>query len=392
MISYNKYPQNLFSLYALENQTFDHSKMEVIFVDDASTDETYTIKNQSFNFPFTYIQCDTNVGRSKTKNIGIEEAKGEILIFIDSEMILDPDFVEQHYLLHQTEKNLVVAGCLQHYGTFTVYEPEFKKRQRRRLLALIKKKRKWIPRERRVSFRERIVNSTTDKFPLFTKEQIQKSQYKVLAFHEPVFREIIEFFGLELKDYTMPWKFVITRNVSLKKSLIEAVGPFYEGFQGHGCEDWEFGYRLYKYGAKIIEYPNVCVYHQEHPRSKENRKENIKNYLTFLNQHPNFDVGALSLAWIKKNYFEVNEIITEYYRISEESPQMITYMTKGFNALFNSVLNNLYEGRKVTKLLSVSGIENDLEWKEQIFKERENLINENKGTKLVETLDFLLNL
>ena len=393
MISYNKYPQNLFSLYALENQTFDHSKMEVILVDDASTDEAPTIKNESFNFPFKYIQCDKNVGRLKTKNIGIEESKGDILIFIDSEMILDPEFVEQHYLYHQANENSVVAGCLQHYCAYTVFYPEFNKWQRRRLLSLIKKRRKWVPRENRISFRKRILSGTTDKFPLFSKEEIKQARYKVYAYQEPTFPEVIERYGVELKEYTMPWKFVITRNVSMRKSLIEAVGPFDEGFQGHGCEDWEFGYRLYQYGAKIIDNPNVCVYHQEHPRSPDNKIDNINNYLTFFTKHPNFDVGVMALAWIgKKSYIQINEIITEYYQATEEYPEMLTYMTKGFNTLFHAVFVCLSEKRKVTNLLSASGIENDLEWKESMLNERERLISENKGSKLVETLDLLINL
>jgi glycosyltransferase involved in cell wall biosynthesis len=393
MISHNKYPENLFSLYALEKQTFDHSKMEVILVDDASSDETPTIKNQSFSFPFKYVRCEENVGRSKIKNIGIEEAKGDILILLDSEMILEPSFVEQHYSYHQTNENLVVTGVLQHYCSYTVFYPEFNKRQRRKLLSLMKRRRKWIPKNNRILIRSRIKSGTTTKFPLFTKEEIQLERYKALSSHMPSFREVIERYGVELKDYKMPWTFVITRNISLRKKLIKAVGAFYEGFQGHGFEDWELGYRLFKYGAKIIENPNVSVYHQEHPKSKENLRDNLANYLTFLKLHPNFDVGAWALDWIKKkSYFEISDMITEYEKIMAESPEMITNITKGLNALFYSVLNELYENRKVTNLLSISGIENNLEWKELIFKERENLINQNMGTKLVEALDLLINL
>ena len=43
-ISYNEYPTNLFSLYALQNQTSNHLKMEIIFVDDASTDKASVMK------------------------------------------------------------------------------------------------------------------------------------------------------------------------------------------------------------------------------------------------------------------------------------------------------------------------------------------------------------
>ncbi|WHX98457.1 glycosyltransferase [Neobacillus sp. DY30] len=392
MISYNKYPQNLYSLYALENQTFDHEKMEVILIDDASSDETPSIQSETFNFPFRYIQCEKNVGRAKTKNIGIEESKGDILIFIDSEVILDPEFVEQHYLYHQTNDNLVVAGCLKHYCAYTVFYPDFFEHEKGRLLHLIKRRRRWVPREKRISFKKRI-KSGTDKFSFFSKEEIQQARYKVYAYHEPTFPEVIEKYGPELNDYTIPWKLVITRNVSMRKSLIEAIGPFDEEFQGHGIEDWELGYRLYKYGAKIIDNPNACVYHQEHPRSPDNSIDNINNFLIFLNKHPNFDVGVMALAWLgKKGYIQINEIITEFYQVSNEHPDMLTYMTKGFNALFNSVFRLMSENRKVTKLLNDSGIENDLVWKESIFNERDRLISQNKGRKLIETLDILLNL
>ncbi|MEY8348457.1 glycosyltransferase family 2 protein [Bacillus cereus] len=100
MNSYNRYPQCLYSLYALEAQTFSHSKMEVIFVDDASTDETPILQNYSSSYTFKYIRCSKNQGRSKAKNIGIDAAEGNIIIMLDAEVIVAPNCVEQQYLYH----------------------------------------------------------------------------------------------------------------------------------------------------------------------------------------------------------------------------------------------------------------------------------------------------
>ncbi|MDF2680659.1 MAG: glycosyltransferase, partial [Brevibacillus sp.] len=95
--SYNRYPLNLLTLYSLENQTFDPSRMEVILIDDASTDKTHSLQYYRPPYSFQYIRNCRNEGRSKTRNKGIKAAKGEILIFLDAEVIVDPDFVNNHY-------------------------------------------------------------------------------------------------------------------------------------------------------------------------------------------------------------------------------------------------------------------------------------------------------
>ncbi|MFP3416038.1 glycosyltransferase family 2 protein, partial [Bacillus sp. SIMBA_074] len=70
--SYNRYPLNLLTLYSLENQTFDFAKMEVILIDDASTDGSHALEHYRPPYPVRYIRNTTNAGRSKTRNIGIQ--------------------------------------------------------------------------------------------------------------------------------------------------------------------------------------------------------------------------------------------------------------------------------------------------------------------------------
>ncbi len=67
--------------------------MEVIFIDDASTDQTQEeLRNYQPPFHFKYIRNEQNLGRAKVRNLGIKSSRGKILIFLDAEMICEPDF------------------------------------------------------------------------------------------------------------------------------------------------------------------------------------------------------------------------------------------------------------------------------------------------------------
>ena len=88
MPAYNKYEYISLSLYCLLKQTFEYSKFEVILIDDCSTDKTHLIPME-FDppFKFKYIRLFKNQGRSRARNIGISHAEGEIIIFLDGEML-----------------------------------------------------------------------------------------------------------------------------------------------------------------------------------------------------------------------------------------------------------------------------------------------------------------
>jgi len=108
--SYNRYPLNLLTLQALENQTFDLTKMEVLFIDDASTDSTTRLKEFRPSYPFHYVRNKKNMGLSRTRNLGLRMARGEIIIFLDAEMLVENDYVQKHYQHHLMKEQIVVIG------------------------------------------------------------------------------------------------------------------------------------------------------------------------------------------------------------------------------------------------------------------------------------------
>ncbi len=67
------------------------SDFELIVVDDASTDSSLRIAQ---SYPCKTIHLDRNHGPAYCRNIGAKHAKGDILVFIDSDCQAHPDWLK----------------------------------------------------------------------------------------------------------------------------------------------------------------------------------------------------------------------------------------------------------------------------------------------------------
>ena len=74
---------------------------EIIFVDDASTDDTADLIQRRLNRPsMKLIRQPSNRGQGAARNAGVRAATGEILVFVDADVLLPPDFLRRlsrHY-------------------------------------------------------------------------------------------------------------------------------------------------------------------------------------------------------------------------------------------------------------------------------------------------------
>ena len=70
----------------------DLSKFEIIFVDDASTDQSVDIIK---DYPINLIQVETNQGPAYCRNLGVNNSQGEILIFCDSDIKLKENSLKE---------------------------------------------------------------------------------------------------------------------------------------------------------------------------------------------------------------------------------------------------------------------------------------------------------
>ena len=90
------------------NQTL--KDIEIICVNDASTDKSIDILNkyaQRYQ-NMKVIDCKINGGESVARNIGMENATGEYLGFVDNDDEIDVDFYEKLYN-KATEKNADIS-------------------------------------------------------------------------------------------------------------------------------------------------------------------------------------------------------------------------------------------------------------------------------------------
>lgn len=99
--TYNRGPILEKCLKALAEQTLDPALYEIVVVDDGSTDDTPALierlRTQSPGWQYLWQE---NRGRSHARNVGIRMAQGELVVFIDSDVVVVPSFLETHLKLH----------------------------------------------------------------------------------------------------------------------------------------------------------------------------------------------------------------------------------------------------------------------------------------------------
>lgn len=87
------------SLDSLRLQTLDKQYFEVLFVDDCSTDDTYsmarTINNEVGNFPISFYRNTSNKGVSFSRNFGADNASCDILFYLDGDDMLHEKCLEE---------------------------------------------------------------------------------------------------------------------------------------------------------------------------------------------------------------------------------------------------------------------------------------------------------
>ncbi len=86
-------------LQALEQQQYDHTitNYEVVLVDDGSTDGTLNwLEENKLDFPHVWLFCQSHQGPAAARNLGIEKALGETIIFIDSDLVVTETFLQSH--------------------------------------------------------------------------------------------------------------------------------------------------------------------------------------------------------------------------------------------------------------------------------------------------------
>ncbi|MGN0220526.1 MAG: glycosyltransferase family 2 protein [Prevotella sp.] len=107
-------------LNSVISQTYDHSKIECIIVNDCTPDRSMDVvrdvvdnyKNGGGEMTITVLNHDVNRGLSASRNTGMRRANGEFVFFVDSDDYLFPDALKtlMDYHLNVPEADMIIGN------------------------------------------------------------------------------------------------------------------------------------------------------------------------------------------------------------------------------------------------------------------------------------------
>jgi glycosyltransferase involved in cell wall biosynthesis len=110
--TYNRCESLRITLDALQRQDFPRERFEVVVVSDGSTDGTEAfLRDYAAASPMTLRPIfQQNGGPARARNRGIQEARNEIVLFIDDDVEPLPGFLSAHAAHHADDDCVVVIG------------------------------------------------------------------------------------------------------------------------------------------------------------------------------------------------------------------------------------------------------------------------------------------
>lgn len=208
------------TLQAISSQS--EKDYEIIVIDDGSSQSI----EKRIPSHVRLIQT-SHRGAAAARNSGIAVAKGEILIFLDSDIVVDQSFVRNHWIFHDQHPQMVGLGFRRH------------------------------------------MNSAGDVQSLDTR-------LKLLARYDK-----------KISELRYPWFMTYTCNVSVPRAL--ALNELFdENYVAWGLEDSEWAYRLHCQGYDFAFIETVTTTHLYHDRTMTPEKfQSWKNNLAYtIAKHP----------------------------------------------------------------------------------------------------------
>ena len=202
--TYNEPERLLAAVQSLALQDYPPEAVEMIVVDDASpVFDPGSIENAAAPFTLRILRHITNQGRARARNTGIRAASREVVLFLDSDMTVEPGFLQAHAEAHR-RANTVAIGHIR----FGAQIPD---------------------------------NCLTRYLDGRGVHRLREGE-------------------------RVPFNCFVTGNSSVRRDQLLRVGLFDERFTAYGGEDLELGYRLHLDGAAFrFAFRARCLHHHLRP-------------------------------------------------------------------------------------------------------------------------------
>jgi glycosyltransferase involved in cell wall biosynthesis len=245
----------LYTLYSLNLQYTSFDEFEVIVLDNASTDATAErLIRFSAHYRLRCHRARRPLCHHDVLNAGIAFAKGELMIFLGSDLIVPREFVGVHRQAHgQTGQTVLVGGNVRRI--YSVYYPQFSRAQRDECQA-------WLEHYPQV----KRPHTFTEVVPLLEGWQMHSGLPFLIALPDPNEEKRIAFqqkYGERLERFPDPWKLFFTEHASLTRDAIKAAGAF-PALTRKEMEQ-VMGKRLMKAGYSLQYADKLTLLRQERP-------------------------------------------------------------------------------------------------------------------------------
>lgn len=239
--TYDRRPTLARCLDALSRQSIDPEEFEVVVVDDGSPDGTAAwLERQATPFALR-VHAQPNGGPGAARRLGVEQARGDLLLLANDDTIAHPDLLAEHLRFHREHP----GTCFAALGGFD-YEPPAARRALTYFLA-------------------------ASPF-LFPQRQMAPDL----------------FFG--------PSQFV-TCNLSIRRDAVLAAGSFDPAFRV--AEDTDLGIRLARLGVKVVYLPGARAIHDHLTITIQDLVRRARSYgavwPTLLERHPELELAQLGV-------------------------------------------------------------------------------------------------
>ena len=212
------------TLAALAEQSYPAALIEVVIVDDGSEPPLSSPVWSGTAAISVVHQEDQGFGLARARNTGAAHAKGEIIVFLDCDMVPEPGWLEAHARWHHQVPHALTLGFRRHVDFAGVGAPAIA-----------------------AAARDGSVGA------LFVERQQEQPEW-------------IEFHMERTKELTSAdddlFRVVTGGNLGMRTETFRIAGGYDESFTQWGAEDTEFGYRAFISGSLLIPERTALCWHQ----------------------------------------------------------------------------------------------------------------------------------